>query len=217
MKKLNPNLPEGLETPRDIRKTLRLALEEETPLSRLQFADGQLEQFDCAKVEFQKCSFESCSFLSCSFQGASFEDVLFLGCNFSNSDFTDAYFERCRFVGCKCVGLHLSGSIIKHSSLEESNFQYSYLDRAKLTDVLLQDLDFTEVSLMEGTLKRLETHRTKFIKNNFFHTMLAGIDFTDCELLAPTVSAPPEELRGIKINILQAADLVGLWGITVDR
>ncbi len=47
--------------------------------------------------------------------------------------------------------------------------------------------------------------------------MLAGVDFTKNELFAPTVSSPPIEFKGAKISMVQAADLIGLWGIIVEQ
>jgi hypothetical protein len=44
---------------------------------------------------------------------------------------------------------------------------------------------------------------------------LAKIDFTTSELKMPMVSFPPTELQGIVVNMFQAAELIGLWGIVV--
>ncbi|ACA55253.1 conserved hypothetical protein [Clostridium botulinum A3 str. Loch Maree] len=46
--------------------------------------------------------------------------------------------------------------------------------------------------------------------------MLESVDFTKNELFVPTVSAPPIEFQGAKISMVQAADLIGLWGISVE-
>ncbi len=110
----------------------------------------------------------------------------------------------------------MSDTIFKHTSMQGSNFQYSYFDKTKMTDIAFEDTDVTEVSITEAKLKRFEAKNSRFIKNNFFKTMLAGIDFTKNELIAPTVSAPPSELKGAKISMVQASDLISLWGIIVE-
>ncbi len=47
--------------------------------------------------------------------------------------------------------------------------------------------------------------------------MLAAVDFSDSEFAAPTVSAPPVELKGVVVSESQAVGLVGLWGVRVKR
>ncbi|ACO86380.1 hypothetical protein CLQ_18235 [Clostridium botulinum Af84] len=46
--------------------------------------------------------------------------------------------------------------------------------------------------------------------------MLESVDFTKNELFVPMVSAPSIEFQGAKISIVQAADLIGFWGIIVE-
>jgi len=47
--------------------------------------------------------------------------------------------------------------------------------------------------------------------------MLATVDFTNNEFVAPMVSTPPTELKGAIINMFQAANLIGLWGVIVKE
>lgn len=108
-------------------------------------------------------------------------------------------------------------TIFKQTSMQRANFQYSYFDKAKMIDIAFEEIDFTEVSITEAKLKRFKVKNSHFIKNNFFKTMLAGVDFTKNELFAPTVSSPPIEFKGAKISMVQAADLIGLWGIIVEQ
>jgi hypothetical protein len=69
--------------------------------------------------------------------------------------------------------------------------------------------------MVESKLKRFVAEDSIFVKNNFFKTMLAGVDFTNNEFVAPMVSTPPIELKGAIINMFQAANLIGLWGVVV--
>jgi len=86
-----------------------------------------------------------------------------------------------------------------------------------MTDVQFKNIDFAESSMSEAKLSRFGAVKSKFIKNNLFKTMLVAVDFTDNQLIAPTVSTPPIELKGAIINTFQAADLVGLWGVIVKQ
>jgi uncharacterized protein YjbI with pentapeptide repeats len=111
----------------------------------------------------------------------------------------------------------MHGTVIKQTTFEQSNFQYSNFNETKMNEVLFDNIDFTESSISEAKLKKFEAKNSRFIKNNFFKTMLATVDFTDNEFKMPLVSTPPIELKGMVINMFQAADLIGLLGIIVNR
>ena len=66
-------------------------------------------------------------------------------------------------------------------------------------------------------MKKFAAKNSLFVKNNFFQTLLAGVDFTGNELIAPMVSSPPYELKGMMIDQFQAADLIGLLGVIVKE
>ena len=106
---------------------------------------------------------------------------------------------------------------MKNITVRQSILRYSIFDKTKMTDVLFEQIDFTEASLTEARLKNFEAVNCKFLKNDFFKTILAGIDFSDSEFSAPMVSNPPVELKGAIINMFQAADLIGLWGVIVKQ
>ena len=190
---------------------------EEFPIVKIEICEECLEDADFFKIEIQKSVFNNCTFHNCNLEKASFVDVVFQSCDLSNSKFAEAYFERCRFVSCKCIGIDMSDTVVKHTTFEHSNLQYSYFNKTKMTDVFFDHVDFTEASLVESKLKRFIAADSKFVQNNFFKTMLATVNFTNNELVAPIVSTPPIELKGAIINIFQAANLIGLWGIIVNQ
>ncbi|PKM73597.1 MAG: hypothetical protein CVU91_04755 [Firmicutes bacterium HGW-Firmicutes-16] len=192
-------------------------LSEEAPIYEIECYEERIERGNFYSIETKKSIFKNCIFHNCSFENASFIDVIFECCDLSNSKFTGSYFERCQFVSCKCIGIDMSGSIVKQVSFESSNFQYSNFNKIKMTDVLFNNINFSESSMSEAKLNRFEAAKSKFIKNNLFKTMLAAVDFTDNEFVAPTVSNPPIELKGAVINTFQAVDLIGLWGVVVKQ
>jgi len=192
-------------------------LSDELPIIAIKCKAEQNKDTEFLNIEIRTSIFEKCAFNHCNFGNAYFIDVVFKSCDFSNSRFQGAYFERCQFICCKCVGVDMRDTVIKHTSFEQSNFQYSFFDKTKMTDVVFDHIDFTESSMTEATLKRFKAVGTKFVKNNFFKTMLATVDFTDDEFIMPIVSAPPVELKGAIINMFQAADLIGLCGVIVSR
>lgn len=86
-----------------------------------------------------------------------------------------------------------------------------------MTGVLFDHIDFTESSMSEAKLRKFEARDSRFVKNNFFKTMLTTVDFSNNEFTMPIVSSPPVELKGAIINMFQAADLIGLLGVIVNR
>jgi uncharacterized protein YjbI with pentapeptide repeats len=162
-------------------------------------------------------SFEKCGFSGCHFEKASFVDVIFRFCDLSNSSFRDAYFERCRFISCKCIGVDMSESRIKNVVFRETNLRYASFDKTGVTDVFFDRIDFSDASVIEASIKNFTAVESKFIRNIFFKTPLASMDFTRNELVSPIVSMPPSELKGAILNPFQAADLIGLWGIIVKN
>ncbi len=211
----NPQIPQELSQVDDFTDYVQDFLADETTVTEIKCTSQQIEDKDFTKIDIRECVFENCSFRNCNFEKASFIDVIFESCDFSNSKLHSAYFLRCRFIGCKCVGVDMCETYIKQTTFEQSNFQYSYFDRTNITDVSFDNIDFTESSMAESKLKRFEATGCKFIKNNFFKTMLTSIDFTRNVFVMPIVSSPPAELKGAIVDMFQAADLIRIWGVIV--
>jgi len=200
----------------DFSSYVQVFLVEELPVLKIESREELIEDAKFLKIEIRK-SFKNCIFRNCNFEKASFIDVVFQECDLSNSKFAGAYFDRCRFAACKCIGIDMSDTVVKQTTFTQSNFQYSHFNHMKMIDVLFDHIDFTESSMVESRLKRFVARDSRFVKNNFFKTMLATVDFTNNELVAPTVSTPPIELKGAIINMFQAANLIGLWGVIVEQ
>lgn len=211
----SPRLPTSLVQCSQFAALSERAIAEESVLSQLLLDHTQEQHFDFSALEIKASRFENCSFYSCKFNHATFVDVCFENCDFSNSVFTDSYFERCLFLRCKCVGVQMQDTLWKSVQLLETNFELAYLDGAKMTDVLMEESNFAQVSWSEAVFKKVQNHQCRFIRNNFFQTSLADMDFSCSEFAAPTVSASGEELKDCQINALQAPDLITLWGIKV--
>lgn len=213
----HPQIPKELSRIDDFSSYAQDFLIEESPISEIQYIEGRIKSESFFKIEIQKSIFKNCTFNNCSFENASFFDVIFESSDLSNCKFAGAYFERCRFVSCKCVGMDMGETVIKQTSFENSNLQYSNANKTKMTDVSFEHVDFSESSMAEAKLKRFVATNSKFIKNNFFKTMLETVDFTENDLAAPIVSNPPIELKGAVVNMLQAANLIGLLGVVVKQ
>lgn len=216
MKIIAPNEAKTMTEIEEFRRYSEEYIREELPIYHASICGCHYEDETFHKITIHQSRFLNSNFKSCDFEKSTFIDVIFQSCDFSNSKFSGAYFERCWFDSCKFMGVVMTDTIFKHITMKESNFQYSYLDKTRMSNVMLETVDLTEVSLTEAKIKSFEAKNTKFVKNNFFQTPLKGIDFTNNEFLSPTVSEPPDELKGITINMTQAVELIGRWGIQVS-
>ena len=189
--------------------------EEDAAVSSVLIQKADLEKCDFSFLDLRGSRFLHCRMNGSLFRKASFVDVEFRDCDLSLCRFDDAYFERCRFVSCKGMNLGITDSRIRNTTFALSKLPYSQWDQSKLTDVDLDGIDLESASMANMRLIRFTVSNSRFIRTNFFKTMLNGVDFSRCELLAPIVSSPPEELRGAKIGAHQAIDLVTLFGVQV--
>ena len=64
-------------------------------------------------------------------------------------------------------------------------------------------------------LKNFKVIRVRMAETSFFHTPLAGIDFTSCELRALALSQESTELKGAVVDLYQAAELAKRLGLII--
>ncbi len=212
-----PRLPDPLKMIDDFAAYARPLIADDATIAEIKIENGQEEQADFYKMDIRTSTFSNCTYHKCCFEKASFIDVVFQSCDFSNSNFEGAYFERCRFISCKCVGTEMIGVFCKQVTFQESNLQYANLNTVKLAGVRFSHVDFSDASMADAKLSRFFTEGSKFIRSDFSKTMLAGVDFTGNLLAGPIVSSPPHELRGIVVDMFQAASLAGLLGIKIKQ
>lgn len=217
MELAEPKLSKELLYIEDFTSTVLRYLTEEAPFTAVRCGGVRADNGDFSGLDLRASIIENSAFRNCSFENASFTDVVFQSCDFSNSDFSSTFFERCRWIDCKCIGANLRDTVLRQTAFEKTLLSYSCLDQTRITDVRFHHVDFTEGSLSEARLKNFSVTNSRLIKNNFFRTLLAGVNFTTDELAGPIVSSTAEELKGVVITPFQAADLIGLWGIVVDR
>lgn len=207
-----PKIYEEIES---FEKSFNLYLEEEYPIYDSLVSNEEYGREVFNKIECNRCKFENIIFQECFFKNTTFQDIIFESCDFSNGNFEGAYFKRCLFVSCKGIGTYLQKTIFKQVLFKNSNFRYAYFDEANFKEVWFEDVDLSEASLSKCKLEKVNFTQTKLIKNNFFKTPLKGIDFSNNEFVAPTVSEPPVELRGVIVDRFQAAELAKLMGICI--
>ncbi len=213
-KVISPRIPTQLMMVEDL-QMIKNSLEDDARIVEVTIHEEDVTGQNYSGLDVESSLFERSRFLDCDFEKASFVDVVFHNCDFSNSHFAKAYFHRCEFRNCKCLGTVFNEAVIKHVKIMDSTLKYASLNDAKFEYVEMNHCDLTEGSISETIHKNWKASECMFIGTNFFHTKLKDFDFSSCELENIIISDTLEEIRGIKINAIQALEAARLLGMKV--
>lgn len=215
MKIQKPKLIQGLTEISDFMEILQEAKQNETEIEEMHIKGAYCVGEDISEIRFSNIFFENCRFNECSFIKCSFIDVIFKNCDFSNCDMSQGYFNRCEFQMNKALGVKFVEAIWKDVFIQEGNFKYVNLDKAKIDVAEFKESSFESASLTECKVKSLQCEKVEFLNTNFFRTPLKGIDFTKSTITGMVVSAEGTELKGVIVDLYQAAELAKLFGVII--
>ncbi|PXV91751.1 uncharacterized protein YjbI with pentapeptide repeats [Lachnotalea glycerini] len=215
MKVQKPKLLQELPEVCDLQDLLQDARQNETEIEEMHIKGEYLVGEDITGVRFSNILFENVRLTDCIFQKCTFIDVLFKNCDLSNCDMSQSYFNRCEFVTDKALGAKFSKSIMKDVSIAESNFEYVNMTDVSIQVAELANSNFNNASLAECKLKNLMCDKVDFVNANFFHTPLKGLDFTKSTITGIVVSDTMSELKGVIIDLYQAAELARMLGVVI--
>jgi hypothetical protein len=98
-------------------------------------------------------------------------------------------------------------------TVRDSVCSYANINESKLEQVTLQGCDLREASLSQMRLKRLKLETCDLTRAELFRTILRNVDLSSCNIQALRTSDTFVELRGAKIDLDQAPDIIGLLGV----
>lgn len=168
-----------------------------------------------AFTELSASRVERCLFQGCDLSKSWFVDVAFKDCDFSNCLFEDANFTRCSFASCKFTGADLSDARLSRTRMDECALDLASFVRVRLEDCVIEASDLTGADLSYGTQKRTVFQNCILEGTNFFHMGLSGVDFSSCRLGAITISDGMEELKGCRMDLIQAAGIAKRLGVII--
>ena len=177
------------------------------------FFEEDLSSLTLGHVEFEDCTFESCTFADMRATRITFDRCTFTGCDFSNARLGTSYWRDCRVTESRLVGCDLHQSIFVRDVFADCACSYANFNESKLEQVTLQDCDLREASLSQMRLKRLKLETCDLTRAEVFRSSLRNIDLTSCNIQALRTSDTFSELRGAKIGLDQAPDIIGLLGV----
>ena len=185
----------------------------EERIERIHFTKLSLLSENLKKREFSECVFSSCDLSGAALDGCDFSDCVFERCNLSGASFTKSSFRRVRFSECKGVGAYFSESVLRDFFAEKSAFSYSNFNAVRTNALFWDECDLSNADIALCALKNAQVHKCSFVRANFFNTPLKGLDLKDSDLSGAGFSASLTELKGAKINLLQAAAILRSLGI----
>lgn len=174
-----------------------------------------LTEADLSGMVFEKVIFEKCRFPGDCFSKCHFSDVIFNACDLSNCDFRSAYFARCEMSSVKGIGANMAQGFFAGVAFGESNFRFANFDSAKFDKVVFTQCDLTEALLSNCIFKAIEFDESELNRTTILHTSFNGLDLSNCNLQSLLVSNGGSELRGLTVNMFQAADLARLLGLKI--
>lgn len=174
-----------------------------------------LSEADISRVDFSFVTFTGCRFIGCDFSGSSFRNTRFVNCDLSGCHLTGSYWKYFQITGCKAEGADLSESLFREGTAKENDFAYANFSCAGFENCRIEKGNFTEGFLSDVKLKKTAFCDCDFTRTDFFKTRLWGLDLSDCILTQNTFSDTLEELRGVKLNALQAVEIAAILGIEI--
>lgn len=215
MKLIEPWLPEKLQLIEADTEYLLECKAQEEWIQEKQLIKFNAEEMDFSALCFSKIRFENCRFINCSFHKCEFTDVVFLSCNFSNCNFSESYWNRCQIGSSKGIGADFSDCSINHVTISGCSMDYSNFDLSKLEKVRIEQTELNHGSLAGCRCKELSWDRVQLKNASFFKTPLKGMDFSTSSIEGIVLSDECTELKGVSVDLYQAADLAKRMGIII--
>lgn len=162
-------------------------------------------------VVFDHCQFDQTNFDRGDWGYVTFKDV-----NLLNTTFHESYFANCQFINSQLMGADFSiGTRIKNSRMEDSNLQYANFSETKIENSRFVNSNLNETSFQAVTVKKaLEFDGSQINEIDFLDTKLKGVDLSKAKF--ETLIITPENIKGLKINVWQAGQLMAMLGVVVS-
>lgn len=198
-----------------LEKIIEKTMLEDNCIANMVFENEKISEFDMSGIEFKKVQFIKCELNRCDFSRSVFRDVEFLSCYISLSDFSKTFWKNVKIVESNAVGGKFIESCLKETTIKNSSLDYSNFTNSTLSNCDFENSKFKESYFSEVKIKKLKLKEIIFSGTDFFKTSLNGIDLSDCQIDGIKVSVGFPELKGSKINSIQAVELVRVFDIDV--
>ena len=184
-------------------------------IQNMHFENEVVTDADLSKIEFEFVQFVKCQFTNCDFSKASFCNVVFENCIITNCIFAESYWRKSKLIECKGDGSNFSQCCFKEVAVFNSSLCYVNCANTVWKECTINSSNFKEAFLSEVKFQKLTFQAVNLQRVDFFKTSLKGIDLSDCTIDGIMVSETFNELKGVKINAVQAATIAQMLGVKI--
>lgn len=179
----------------------------------LESKEETYEKLEVQSISIDRSTFIKTSILESSFTNVHFADIAFQNCDLSNTKFIDCSFRNCKFYSCKLVGTQFINNHFTNIEIKDSVCKYMNLVDTKIKEFTCQTSDLSHSSFYHLTFKKVFFEDVNMPNMEIDETLLEGIDLSTCKITG--LKTNPQCLKGLKINYVQAMELVTLLGVVV--
>ena len=111
------------------------------------------------------------------------------------------------------VGTSFIDSFIKNTEFISVNGRYLNMSGAKISNIKIEESDFSESSFIEVNIKNLSLYGVNFTKAEFLKSLMDGVDFSSSNIT--DVMFDIYSVKGIVIDRFQCYELMGMLGVNV--
>lgn len=166
-------------------------------------------------ITIESCVFQKIDFTKVRFKAVDLMDVVFEDCDLSNQVFDERLLCRVVFKRCKLVGFSLINAVCQDVEMIDCQARYINLANTTIRRMKLKDSDLSEASFLENKVKNLTIENVIFRRTEFIKVPLKDVDFSTCDIA--TAFFDYDSLKGIIIDMMQSATLVGMLGVRVKE
>jgi len=199
----------------DLMHYIQECVQQEIDVENICVKNFNTEDADFSGNTFENVCFDHCDFTNVNMSRCHFYNVMFTSCTFPDCTFLNSWFKQCFFEESQFKGCSFSESKFRDVTILNSNMGYANFTLDKFEACEIISTDMSNSFFAQCKLKNFFVNESIFLRTEFFQTALEGIDFSSCILDGISVSAGGTELKGVIVNIYQAAELSRLMGIVI--
>ena len=122
------------------------------------------------------------------------------------------------FADCKLTGTGLAETTLNHLLFDRCKGEFANFAFSRLRTVRFAGCRMRSAAFGDCRFERVEFAQCELAAAEFFGTRLRGVSFADSDIRGIRVREIDSfELKGVKINVLQAAELARLLGVEIEE
>lgn len=184
-----------------------------------EFIGGSFSSNPTSKIKIENTTIDCCVFKgidftnSIEFKNVEIWDSIFENCDLSNFEFNNRSLHRCQFINCRLVGVNFINCSLKDVLFNNVQALYLNMVSCNIKDISFENSNLEKANLTDNKIKNMLINESNFSEAEIQKTSLKDVDFSNSTI--DGIMTDLDSLVGIKVNSIQALDLIKLLGIEV--